>query len=163
MDVSAALKYMNGFVFDWNAPFARWEVPVVTPFVYLLAVFVGVKLMATRTANERLVKMYAVVHSAFLCILSLVMFLGILYGAFLKAQATGVVSLVCDHTEGQRGMLAFWLYVYWLSKFPELLDTAILILRKKQLLFLHVFHHAIMCILPWAWAVPGDWTIGETK
>ena len=55
-------------------------------------------------------------------------------------------------------MMTFWIYVYWLSKFPELLDTAILILRKKPVIFLHVFHHAVMTLMPWLW-MHGNWTV----
>ena len=41
------------------------------------------------------------------------------------------------------------LYVYWLSKYYELLDTVFMVLRHKsrQISFLHVFHHASMTFL----------------
>ncbi|XP_040830264.1 elongation of very long chain fatty acids protein 1 isoform X2 [Ochotona curzoniae] len=41
-----------------------------------------------------------------------------------------------------------WLFLF--SKFIELIDTVIFILRKKdgQVTFLHVFHHSV---LPWSW------------
>ncbi|MXQ81126.1 hypothetical protein E5288_WYG012634 [Bos mutus] len=41
-------------------------------------------------------------------------------------------------------------WLYYFSKFIELLDTIFFILRKKnsQVTFLHVFHHTIM---PWTW------------
>uniref|UniRef100_A0A5F5PUA1 Elongation of very long chain fatty acids protein n=1 Tax=Equus caballus TaxID=9796 RepID=A0A5F5PUA1_HORSE len=41
-----------------------------------------------------------------------------------------------------------WLFLF--SKFIELMDTVIFILRKKdgQVTFLHVFHHSV---LPWSW------------
>jgi fatty acid elongase 3 len=70
----------------------------------------------------------------------------------------GPFALFCDFRTEQRGVMTFWIYVYWLSKFPELLDTAILVLRKKNVIFLHVFHHAIMCLMPWLW-LRGNWTV----
>uniref|UniRef100_A0A8V0YPL1 Elongation of very long chain fatty acids protein n=1 Tax=Gallus gallus TaxID=9031 RepID=A0A8V0YPL1_CHICK len=41
-------------------------------------------------------------------------------------------------------------WLYYFSKFIELLDTIFFVLRKKnnQVTFLHVFHHSIM---PWTW------------
>ncbi|XP_062455349.1 elongation of very long chain fatty acids protein 7 isoform X2 [Rhea pennata] len=41
-------------------------------------------------------------------------------------------------------------WLYYFSKFIELLDTVFFVLRKKnsQVTFLHVFHHSIM---PWTW------------
>ncbi|ELK31218.1 Elongation of very long chain fatty acids protein 7 [Myotis davidii] len=41
-------------------------------------------------------------------------------------------------------------WLYYFSKFIELLDTIFFVLRKKnsQVTFLHVFHHTIM---PWTW------------
>ncbi|MCO5560317.1 hypothetical protein L7F22_013929 [Adiantum nelumboides] len=42
------------------------------------------------------------------------------------------------------GPVFFWSYVFYLSKFYELLDTFIMILKRRPLTFLHVFHHAIV-------------------
>uniref|UniRef100_A0A6I8N037 Elongation of very long chain fatty acids protein n=1 Tax=Ornithorhynchus anatinus TaxID=9258 RepID=A0A6I8N037_ORNAN len=46
--------------------------------------------------------------------------------------------------------MAWTCWLYYFSKFIELLDTIFFVLRKKtsQVTFLHVFHHAIM---PWTW------------
>jgi hypothetical protein len=38
-------------------------------------------------------------------------------------------------------------FFFFFLQFPELLDTAILVLRKKPVIFLHVFHHAIMTLM----------------
>ncbi|XP_048655970.1 elongation of very long chain fatty acids protein 7 isoform X2 [Marmota monax] len=46
--------------------------------------------------------------------------------------------------------MAHTCWLYYFSKFIELLDTIFFVLRKKnsQVTFLHVFHHTIM---PWTW------------
>ncbi|RKO92310.1 ELO family, partial [Blyttiomyces helicus] len=49
------------------------------------------------------------------------------------------------------GPLFFTLYIYYLSKFYELFDTVILVLKKKPLIFLHWYHHAIVILMVWSW------------
>ena len=59
------------------------------------------------------------------------------------------------------------MYVYYLSKIPELFDTAILALKKvpihvahtrlpylymkKPIIFLHWYHHSIVILMVWSW------------
>uniref|UniRef100_A0A2K5CD71 Elongation of very long chain fatty acids protein n=1 Tax=Aotus nancymaae TaxID=37293 RepID=A0A2K5CD71_AOTNA len=52
--------------------------------------------------------------------------------------------------EALRMVRVAWLFLF--SKFIELMDTVIFILRKKdgQVTFLHVFHHSV---LPWSWTL----------
>jgi len=48
-----------------------------------------------------------------------------------------------------RKPLAYWLYLFCLSKFPELFDTAFIILRKAPLQILHTYHHASVLVFSW--------------
>ncbi len=59
--------------------------------------------------------------------------------------------LVCKEPgEGaSAGAPYFVTYVYYLSKYLELLDTWILVLKGKSLSLLHVFHHAVMPLMCW--------------
>ena len=45
--------------------------------------------------------------------------------------------------------VSYGLFVYWITKYYELLDTVFMLLRHKirQMSFLHVFHHASMALL----------------
>lgn len=147
---------ISDFVFSQDLFLAYWFYPVFTPFLYVIAVIGGMAWMKRRAAFS--LRTFSVVHSSILCVASLIMFCGLAYGALKKARGSGSFSLFCDVAPEQSGTLAFWMYVYWLSKFPELLDTAILVLRKKPVIFLHVFHHAVMTLMPWLWLV-GNWTL----
>lgn len=40
---------------------------------------------------------------------------------------------------------------YYLSKFYEFVDTAILVLRSKPTSLLHVVHHALVLVMAWLW------------
>jgi fatty acid elongase 3 len=50
-------------------------------------------------------------------------------------------------------MLFFWSYVFYLSKYYELLDTFLQLLSGKTPpnFFLHVYHHSLVILMSWAW------------
>ncbi|CCW64242.1 unnamed protein product [Phytomonas sp. EM1] len=47
------------------------------------------------------------------------------------------------------GEIAFWFFAFLISKFPEAIDTVLLILQKKPVIFLHWFHHLTVMIFCW--------------
>lgn len=47
------------------------------------------------------------------------------------------------------GPYAFWVYVFMVSKVAELMDTVFLVLQKKPLIFLHLYHHLTVMIFCW--------------
>ena len=52
-----------------------------------------------------------------------------------------------------QGSLWFWSYVYYLSKYYELVDTFLQLFRGKlpPHYFLHSYHHAAVIIMSWIW------------
>ncbi|KOB51911.1 Elongation of very long chain fatty acids protein, partial [Operophtera brumata] len=42
-------------------------------------------------------------------------------------------------------------YIYFLAKISELLDTVFFVIRKKerQITFLHLYHHTVMPMISW--------------
>ena len=52
-----------------------------------------------------------------------------------------------DYSNQQYGYIV---YLFCLSKFPEMVDTFFIVLRKKQLTFLHVFHHLSVALYCWS-------------
>jgi hypothetical protein len=54
------------------------------------------------------------------------------------------------------GPLFFWSYVYYLSKYYELLDTVLQMMRNRPPphFALHVYHHGCVLMMAWAWCGP---------
>jgi len=58
---------------------------------------------------------------------------------------------------------AFWIWAFHFSKAPELGDTVFLILRKKPVSFLHLYHHTSVLLWCWFcyqyWSAPPRWGV----
>lgn len=63
--------------------------------------------------------------------------------AGVRAYFAGYSLTPCVNFDHQNPALGFILYVFYLSKILDFLDTIFIILEKrwKQLSFLHVYHH----------------------
>ena len=59
------------------------------------------------------------------------------------------MNSVCWTPLSTNPQLCLWVFLYAISKLPELLDTAFIVLRKAPLLFLHVYHHVTILICAW--------------
>jgi len=110
---------------------------------YLVAVRLGLQAMKDRPAFDLQAPLTA--WNALLAIFSAI--------GFTQTAPTALRAAVCA-SEGcalafRHGAPALWTTLFMLSKTPELLDTAFLILRKKQVSFLHVYHHSTVLVYCW--------------
>jgi len=65
----------------------------------------------------------------------------------------GCTFLFCEEPQVKaEGSLYFYSYIYYLSKYYELLDTILQLLkgRAPPHFFLHVYHHAAALLMAWA-------------
>ena len=157
--MSAFIGSLHPVLGEWDAWAANlhkdsdyllsWQLPAVALPCYLLVVAV-LKIATDRMDKPFELKPALILHNGFLCILSFAMAFFTLAESLFNAQWS-LDQLYCDSNyEVLTGRLWFWCFVFYLSKYLEFLDTVLLLLRKRPLLFLHVWHHssiAVLCLL----------------
>mmetsp|Transcript_38071 Transcript_38071/g.72988 ORF Transcript_38071/g.72988 Transcript_38071/m.72988 type:complete len:259 (-) Transcript_38071:297-1073(-) len=142
----------DGFNFDPKfTPLGSPHAVILSVFTYLA----GALILNTgrRGCKPMNLGLLPVAHNIILCGGSAVMFIGTAFEIVKEYKRTGDSRFLFCLPPGFKvqGALYFWSYVYYLSKFYELLDTAILVLRGKGLNFLHVFHHAFVMVMAYLW------------
>lgn len=111
------------------------------------SVYAGPRLMANR-------KPFHLNTAMIIYNLSMVLFNAYIVYEFLMSGWATTFTWRCDlidtssSPQALRMVRAAWMFYF--SKYIELLDTVFFVLRKKQsqITFLHVFHHSFM---PWSW------------
>jgi len=125
-----------------------WSLPIVSVLLYWLMVWVGPKMMANRKpfSLRRLLTLW----NLFLAILSVVMFVGMIVPMVDFLNTNGFLYLMCMPREDPHvGSAFFFLWLFALSKYIELLDTVFIILRKRPLNLLHWYHHTTVLVYTW--------------
>lgn len=159
---AADFEYVSG-----ETPLSSPLAPVIGLVVYLavwpqLSRLYGVlhkkdddaKKLATAKAQRAFYKPFLFIHNMFLSLGSLVMLIGLIAGYSDQLQhETGiggkVVRIVCDSGQPLFGKLQFWLWVFYLSKFYEFLDTVFLCVTMRPVIKLHWIHHVLTLIVAW--------------
>jgi len=155
------VEFVSKFEFEeGKTPFAHTEVALSASFVYLGVIF-GLR-QYMKDKNPMQLKTFAIVHNTNMLIISFVCFIGLSYGIMEKWLRSGMEGLLCDAAgkESGNGPLYFWLYIFWLSKMYEFLDTVLIVLKKGKLAFLHVYHHwitSMLCFWCLYYRMPSQW------
>eukprot|EP00042_Codosiga_hollandica_P048396 m.542145 g.542145 ORF g.542145 m.542145 type:complete len:331 (-) comp57656_c0_seq12:1923-2915(-) len=162
--MDSLLEFANGFHWERGTTFMSAPQHVATALGSYIAVsFLLQYLMRSRPAFK--LTGLVCLHNAGLCLLSVCMFLGTVYEiasiAFGHYAARPAFGALCDPdrvvlTGSTR--FPFWSYIFYLSKYWEMLDTYILALKKKPLTFLQMYHHFIIVVLCWLW-LDDSWSI----
>jgi hypothetical protein len=100
------------------------------------------------------------VHNVVLVVSSAIMLGGVVTESIQRLRLPSEPSwpsfLLCEAMKGDnvgKGALYYWSYIYYLSKYYELLDTFLQLARGKPPphFALHVYHHAVVLFMAWAW------------
>ncbi|TPX47228.1 very-long-chain 3-oxoacyl-CoA synthase [Synchytrium endobioticum] len=139
--------------FEWIAgvtPLSDLRFILITWGTYF-ATIISLKMYMQRREACRLNTATAI-HNAALCIGSLFMFILTVIDTFDRASKMGLSEIFfTTRPETVKGRLMWTMYMYYISKYQELLDTVILVLKKKPVIFLHWYHHAIIIFMVWTW------------
>jgi len=97
------------------------------------------------------VNLFVAIHNFILMVMSGIMCAGMIYEiVLLILKGANSFDLICDpNLKMGKGPVFFWSYMFYLSKYYEFLDTIFIILKKKELTFLHVYHHCLTASLCW--------------
>lgn len=131
---------------SWLA--ANWYYSVLAAAVYLLLLYGGTAAMAKRPAFQ--LKPLLLVWNLSLAAFSALGTLRTLPELLSSLRGGGLHGAICD--EGglkSRGPFGFWVWLFCVSKIVELGDSALLVLRKRPLVFIHWYHHASVLIFTW--------------
>lgn len=141
-------------VYEHKEVLMRWEPMVATLAAYLVMVLVGPSLVGQKElVGKNTMRGLMFLHNAILCVLSLAMAVAALYGGAVVLYRTwGFEECLCN-MDGKllSGALWGWCWIFYASKYYELVDTLILILNRKKLIVLHVWHHLSVMVLCYLW------------
>jgi len=134
------------FLFERGVtPLSTYEEVSFSIFLYLIVIFAVQWIMKSRKCPE--IKTLVILHNLFLSVSSLIVLVLILSIIFPLLYQNGLYWSICSEKVYSAGPVELLYYINYLLKYYELLDTVILVLRKKPLEFLHVYHHTLTLIL----------------
>lgn len=111
-------------------------------------------IIAAAEAQRAFWKPFTLFHNIFLSVGSLGMLVGIVAAyrtqyAEENSASDMFVRACCDTGENLFEKLQFWLYVFYLSKFYEFIDTFILCVTMRRVIPLHWIHHLLTLTIAW--------------
>jgi len=140
--------FINNWKFEPRQGLHNIWFPTISVALYLVMIIVVPIIMKDREPLNLKVPM--LVHNFFLSYGSLLMVLALVRECYYIYISQGYEGITCDVNHTQKtSPIYFWYYVFYLSKVYEFVDTLILCLRKKELIFLLVYHHIITLWLCW--------------
>jgi len=112
---------------------------------YLLVIFAGQKIMEKcRAVDGKLMDYTLALWNFGFSAFSGIAAYKLIPELFNTITSTGLVSSYCDnhdyYTDPSTG---YWGWMFVMSKAPELGDTLFLVLRKRPVIFMHWYHHAL--------------------
>jgi len=141
----------NGPEFMKAPPLNETLIYPLTGMVGYLSFIFGLRLwMRNREPLNEVLRWPLALHNYFLCLLSLFMVVGVTVRVLKIFLEEGAYHAYCGTANPFHDQpLMWWGFVFYLSKYYELIDTLFLVLKKRPLSFLHVYHHAIVLVLCW--------------
>jgi len=133
-----------------------WWLPVALSVAYLIFTFGTQAFLKDRKGLDKELRLANAWWSVLLAVFSIAGSLRTVPMVYEIVNNRGVMHMVCGDTRFEwlvNTPAGFWTFWFCMSKIPELLDTAFIVLRKKPLITLHWYHHFTVMLFCWqAWA-----------
>lgn len=95
--------------------------------------------------KSRTFKLFALVHNIAICVFSLITSIKVWQTMIDHVRQYGYENAFCDSKTWEAG-LNFWSFLFYLSKYWELIDSYLLVWKRRSPSFLQVYHHAVTII-----------------
>lgn len=146
--MSTTLESLEDFRFQAGVtPLSSSWIPLLTCFLYFTLTRIFKLLVSNRKPLRSSLLLFF--YNGSLSFFSFILFISLGTVIFEKTKVYTPHELVCGSTVHQDGRLQFIYWLNYLFKYVELLDTFLLIARKKPVTFLHEYHHAATLVLCW--------------
>uniref|UniRef100_A0A7S1LK28 Elongation of fatty acids protein n=1 Tax=Alexandrium catenella TaxID=2925 RepID=A0A7S1LK28_ALECA len=134
-----------------------WWVSYVASSCYLVGLWAGTSSMRDRKPYD--LKALLACWNLFLTVFSFIGMVRTVPHLFLLWREFGVEYTVCRaaRTSYGNGPSGLWVLLFIYSKYFELFDTVLLIVRKRKVGFLHWYHHCSVLLYCWhafVWEMP---------
>lgn len=132
------------------------EFPVISSSLYVLYSVITNRSLKNATPRPRpnlsLLTIVMVLHNIILCIFSLITFLHTFPAVWNSFRTNDIKEFVQDSSGLLKQKLEFWIWLFYVSKVYEIIDSLILHWNKRPTSFLQMFHHAGAIICCWLFA-----------
>lgn len=159
-------KYDHWMVFDYEHTFNYYEkrnflkenlqIPVLVNALYIACVFGIRRIMRSREPFR--LKRLLVAWNFSLAVFSVIGSIRVIPFVLSFIQKNGFHDSCCVEPV-VNGAYGLWVWLFILSKVPELGDSVFVVLRKQKLIFLHWFHHSSVLLFVWI-SNSDDFSIG---
>ena len=122
-----------------------WHYSIYISAFYMVSIFMLKHWMRDREKYDLRRPLFA--WSLGLCLFSCMGVSGLTVPHVQLALENGFYYSACHRVE--LDVVNVWMFLFALSKLPELADTYFIILRKQKLIFLHWYHHITVFIYCW--------------
>ncbi|CAB9506589.1 of very long chain fatty acids protein 6 [Seminavis robusta] len=158
-EFSCTYPFLAPFYFEFEKyrdplPALHWMqdrpfIPIVAVILYGIGIYYGPKLMENRESWN--CKKTLAAWNLFLSVFSFMGAARTVPHVLHDMMNRSVRDCMCaDARMGMgSGSTGLWLFLFAWSKFPELIDTFFLIVHKKNVLFLHWYHHITVLLYTW--------------
>lgn len=123
-----------------------WTKSIHWSILYLISIPILQNFMKNRPRFE--LRSTLILWNLFLAIFSIIGFMRVCPEFIFSLTEHGFEYTVCNNSFVD-GVYGAWSLLFVLSKLFELMDTLFIILRKRELIFLHCYHHCSVLVYSW--------------